>query len=66
MASEGVIDVTALTKSFAGRVVVNAVDLHVKKGEVFGFLGPNGSGKTTTIRMKCNSRSSIPKSYYPV
>ena len=48
-----VIDVTALTKSFDGRVVVNAIDLHVKKGEVFGFLGPNGSGKTTTIRMLC-------------
>ncbi len=48
-----VIDVTALRKSFAGRVVVNNIDLHVKKGEVFGFLGPNGSGKTTTIRMLC-------------
>ena len=53
MARESVIDVTALTKSFAGRVVVNAIDLHVKKGELFGFLGPNGSGKTTTIRMLC-------------
>lgn len=48
-----VIDVTALRKSFDGRVVVNEIDLHVKKGEVFGFLGPNGSGKTTTIRMLC-------------
>lgn len=48
-----VIDVTALRKSFDGRVVVNDIDLHVKKGEVFGFLGPNGSGKTTTIRMLC-------------
>ncbi len=48
-----VIDVTALRKSFDGRVVVNDIDLHLKKGEVFGFLGPNGSGKTTTIRMLC-------------
>ena len=48
-----VIDVTDLRKSFDGRVVVNDIDLHVKKGEVFGFLGPNGSGKTTTIRMLC-------------
>ena len=53
MHDECVIDVTNLRKSFHGRVVVNDIDLHVKKGEVFGFLGPNGSGKTTTIRMLC-------------
>lgn len=53
MLDERVIDVTNLRKSFDGRVVVNDLDLHVKKGEVFGFLGPNGSGKTTTIRMLC-------------
>jgi ABC-2 type transport system ATP-binding protein len=41
-----------LTKRFrGGQVAVNAVDLHVPHGAVFGFLGPNGSGKTTTIRM---------------
>lgn len=48
-----VIDVKGLRKSFAERVVVNNIDLQVKRGEVFGFLGPNGSGKTTTIRMLC-------------
>lgn len=48
-----VIDVQRLRKSFDGHVVVNDLDLQVKKGEVFGFLGPNGSGKTTTIRMLC-------------
>ncbi len=48
-----IIDVSDLRKSFDGRVVVNDIGLHVKKGEVFGFLGPNGSGKTTTIRMLC-------------
>lgn len=53
MSNSLIIDVTALQKSFDGRVVVNDIDLHVKKGEVFGFLGPNGSGKTTTIRMLC-------------
>ena len=53
MHDERVIDVANLRKSFDGRVVVNGIDLHVKKGEVFGFLGPNGSGKTTTIRMLC-------------
>ena len=50
---EAVIDVTDLCKSFNGRLVVDDIDLHVKKGEIFGFLGPNGSGKTTTIRMLC-------------
>ncbi len=53
MANELIIDVQALTKSFSGRTVVNGINLSVKKGEVFGFLGPNGSGKTTTIRMLC-------------
>ena len=43
---------TALTKRFpGGQVAVNAIDLEVPRGSVFGFLGPNGSGKTTTIRM---------------
>jgi ABC-2 type transport system ATP-binding protein len=53
MTTDTIIDVYNLRKSFANKVVVNGVDLHVKKGEVFGFLGPNGSGKTTTIRMLC-------------
>ena len=40
-----------LTKRYAGRAVVDALDLDVEQGELFGFLGPNGSGKTTTARM---------------
>jgi len=48
-----VIDVQGLTKSFSGRRVVDGIDLSVRTGEIFGFLGPNGSGKTTTIRMLC-------------
>jgi len=51
--SELAIDVRGLTKSFGGRVVVDHVDLRVGQGRVCGFLGPNGSGKTTTIRMLC-------------
>jgi ABC-2 type transport system ATP-binding protein len=47
------IDVQGLTKSFDGRVVVRDLSLRVPKGEIYGFLGPNGSGKTTTIRMLC-------------
>lgn len=50
---EYAIDVSGITKSFNGKKVVNDVALKVKKGEIFGFLGPNGSGKTTTIRMIC-------------
>lgn len=48
-----VIDVKNLNKSFNGHSVVRNVALQVKRGEIFGFLGPNGSGKTTTIRMIC-------------
>lgn len=47
------IDVAGLTKRFGAKTVVNAFDIQVPKGEVWGFLGPNGSGKTTTIRMLC-------------
>ncbi|HQR22580.1 MAG TPA: ABC transporter ATP-binding protein [Burkholderiaceae bacterium] len=47
------IDVRGLTKAFDGRTVVDHIDLGVPRGEVCGFLGPNGSGKTTTIRMLC-------------
>ena len=47
------IDVEGLTKSFAGRTVVRNLSLRVKRGTIYGFLGPNGSGKTTTIRMLC-------------
>ena len=52
-APETVIDVHHLTKSFGGRKVVDDVSMSVKKGRIHGFLGPNGSGKTTTIRMLC-------------
>lgn len=47
------IAVTGLTKRFSGRTVVDGVDLTVEEGRIMGFLGPNGSGKTTTIRMLC-------------
>lgn len=48
-----VIDVRGLTKSYDGRKVVDNVPIRVPKGQIHGFLGPNGSGKTTTIRMLC-------------
>ena len=47
------IDVRGMTKRFGKRTVVDNVDLAVATGEIVGFLGPNGSGKTTTIRMIC-------------
>ncbi|QNP47344.1 ABC transporter ATP-binding protein [Diaphorobacter aerolatus] len=47
------IDVRNLNKSFGDKHVVNDVSLQVARGEIFGFLGPNGSGKTTMIRMMC-------------
>jgi ABC-2 type transport system ATP-binding protein len=48
-----VIDVAGLAKSFNGIVAVDHITLRVAAGEIVGFLGPNGSGKTTTIRMIC-------------
>ncbi|MGO9415211.1 MAG: ABC transporter ATP-binding protein [Syntrophobacteraceae bacterium] len=53
MADDLIIDVTGMTKRFDGRTVVDSVDLQVRTGEVCGFLGPNGSGKTSFIRMLC-------------
>ncbi|MEZ5922026.1 MAG: ABC transporter ATP-binding protein [Parvularculaceae bacterium] len=53
MNGELVINVEGLTKKFSGRTVVDNFDLQVPKGAIYGFLGPNGSGKTTTIRMVC-------------
>jgi ABC-2 type transport system ATP-binding protein len=47
------IEAEGLTKSFSGRVVVHDLSMRVRRGSIFGFLGPNGSGKTTTIRMLC-------------
>jgi ABC-2 type transport system ATP-binding protein len=47
------IDVRGLTKRYGGRAVVDDVALRVGEGRICGFLGPNGSGKTTTIRMLC-------------
>lgn len=52
-ASSIAIDVKGLTKSFSGREVVHDLSMQVKRGSIYGFLGPNGSGKTTTIRILC-------------
>src|SRR6476661_2963688 len=52
-ASDIAIDVHGLSKSFGGREVVHDLSMQVKRGTIYGFLGPNGSGKTTTIRMLC-------------
>ena len=50
---ELVIDVDGITKRFGERTVVNQIGLQVARGEIYGFLGPNGSGKTTFLRMLC-------------
>lgn len=49
-----VIQTNHLTKSAGGRKIVKDVNLHVKKGEIYGFLGPNGAGKTTVMKMLTN------------
>ncbi len=48
-----IINVQHLNKSFGAKHVVNDLSLNIAKGEIFGFLGPNGSGKTTSIRLLC-------------
>jgi ABC-2 type transport system ATP-binding protein len=53
MADDFAIDVKGMTKRFGQRTVVNKIDLQVRPGEIYGFIGPNGSGKTTFIRMLC-------------
>ena len=52
-AADIAIDVHGLSKSFDGREVVHDLSMQVKRGTIYGFLGPNGSGKITTIRMLC-------------
>ena len=47
------IDVQGITKSFGRRVVVDGLAMQVRRGEIYGFLGPNGSGKTTFLRILC-------------
>lgn len=51
--TELAIDVHGLSKAYEGRKVVDSVDMQVATGRIVGFLGPNGSGKTTSLRMLC-------------
>src|SRR2546430_10559776 len=53
MSNELAIDVQGMTKRFGSLTAVDHIDLQVRQGEICGFLGPNGSGKTTFIRMLC-------------
>lgn len=54
-----------LTKKFGEFCAVNALNLKVKKGEVYGLLGPNGAGKTTTVKMLCGILSNLRGSIHP-
>ena len=53
MTERSVIAVHGLSKRFGRKIAVDNVNLTVNRGDIFGFLGPNGSGKTTTIRLLC-------------
>src|SRR5258705_10427639 len=53
MSPDFAIDVRGVTKKFGTRTVVNDIAMQVRHGEIYGFLGPNGSGKTTFLRMLC-------------
>ena len=49
-----ILELDGLCRAYSGRIVVDHVDLVLRRGEILGFLGPNGAGKTTTIRMALN------------
>lgn len=49
-----ILQTNRLTKTIGGKELVKDVDLHIKKGEIYGFLGPNGAGKTTVMKMIAN------------
>ena len=51
MTTDIAIHASKLTKRFGDFTAVDAIDLDVRKGEIFGFLGPNGAGKTTAMKM---------------
>jgi ABC-2 type transport system ATP-binding protein len=53
MGGEGMLQLQNISKSYdkGATWAVRDLDLHVQKGEIYGFLGPNGAGKTTTLRM---------------
>jgi len=51
--AEPIIQVKNLTKTFGDKTVVDKLDMQIEPGQLYGFLGPNGSGKTTAIRMMC-------------
>src|SRR5512143_1526231 len=55
MADELLIEVSDLTKSFDGVPAVNGLDLQVRAGEMVGLVGPDGAGKTTTMRLLCGA-----------
>lgn len=48
-----VLTTRGLTKTYRGKDVVNSVDMHVEKGDIYGFIGKNGAGKTTLMKMVC-------------
>ena len=56
-ATDFAIDVRGVTKKFGARTVVNDIAMQVRPGKIYGFLGPNGSGKTTFLRMLCGERT---------
>lgn len=49
-----IMETSDLVKSYKGKTVVNGANIHVKKGEIYGFVGPNGAGKSTVMKMLLN------------
>ena len=53
MNNDSIILTSNLTKLYAGKPAVSSLHMHVKKGDIYGFIGRNGSGKSTTLKMLC-------------
>lgn len=51
---EYVIETQNLCKSYRGKAAVSSLNMHVQKGDIYGFIGRNGAGKSTTLKMLCN------------
>ena len=61
-----IIETRQLTKVYGEQTVVNKVDLHVKKGRIYGLLGRNGAGKTTVMKMILGIYSLLTKKLLPL
>ncbi|MFW6100997.1 MAG: ATP-binding cassette domain-containing protein, partial [Bacteroidota bacterium] len=64
MASDSILEIRDLTKNYGSLRALDGLNLHVKRGEIYGLLGPNGSGKTTTLSIVMGILKKTEGDYY--